>query len=86
MRSVVNAENRTRDFPVHETANALFCVIWGRFDPETEKGRTRAEAGEFVIVPKGVKHRPVVKGLRRFLMSESEGTVNKENSCGFYRD
>lgn len=42
--------------------------------------------GEFVIVPKGVLHRPVVNELTRFLMIELDGTLNKENSGDLYED
>ena len=84
--SVVNVENRTLDFHVHEASDELFYVIEGGFDLETEEGLTRVEAGEFVIVPKGKKHRPVVKELTRFLMIELEGTLNKENSGNLYED
>lgn len=86
MLSVVNVENRTLDFHVHEGSDELFYVIEGGFDLETEEGLTRVNAGEFVIVPKGVKHRPVVKALSRFLMIELEGTLNKENSGDLYED
>ena len=42
--------------------------------------------GEFVIVPKGTLHRPVVGKLTRFLMIELGGTLNKENSGELYED
>ena len=86
MLSVVNVENRTLDFHVHEASDELFYVIEGGFDLETEEGLTHVNAGEFVIVPKGVKHRPVVKALSRFLMIELEGTLNKENSGDLYEE
>ena len=86
MLSVVNVENRMLDFHVHEASDELFYVIEGGFDLETDEGLTRVEAGEFVIVPKGTKHRPVVKELTRFLMIELEGTLNKENSGDLYED
>ena len=86
MLSAVNVENRTLDFHVHETSDKLFYVIEGGFDPETEEGLTRVESGEFVIVPKGVKHRPVVKALTHFLMIELEGTLSKENSGYLYEE
>ena len=72
--SVVNVENRTLDFHVHENSD------------ETEDSLTRVNAGEFVIVPKGVKHRPVVKELTKFMMIEFAGTLNKENSGELYED
>ena len=84
--SVVNVENRTLDFHVHEGSDELFYVIEGSFHLETDNGLTKVDEGEFVIVPKGVRHRPVVEALTRFLMIELEGTLNKENSGDLYED
>lgn len=84
--SIVNVQNRTLDFHVHENSDELFFVIEGRFDLETEEKLTEVNAGELIIVPKGVKHRPVVKELTRFLMIELEGTLNKENSGPLYSE
>lgn len=84
--SVVNVENRTLDFHVHENSDELFYVIEGGFYLETKDGLTRVESGEMIIVPKGIRHRPVVKELTRFLMIELEGTLNKENSGDLYEE
>lgn len=84
--SVVNVENRTLDFHVHEKSDELFYVIEGSFHIETQDGLLQVNEGEFVIVPKGVLHRPVVKELARFLMIELDGTLNKENSGDLYED
>lgn len=84
--SVVQVENRTLDFHVHECSDELFFVIEGSFHLESEEGLTQINAGEFIIVPKGVKHRPVVKELTKFMMIELEGTLNKENSGDLYED
>jgi mannose-6-phosphate isomerase-like protein (cupin superfamily) len=84
--SVVNVENRTLDFHIHEGSDELFYVIEGSFHLETDEGLTEVNEGEFIIVPKGIRHRPVVKSLSRFLMIELEGTLNKENSGDLYED
>lgn len=84
--SVVNVENRTLDFHVHENSDELFYVIDGEFKLETEEGLIPVKSGEFVIVPKGTKHRPVVTTLTKFLMIEMDGTLNKENSGDLYED
>jgi mannose-6-phosphate isomerase-like protein (cupin superfamily) len=84
--SVVNVENRTLDFHVHENSDELFFVIEGAFHLETDEGLLPVSAGELVIVPKGVRHRPVVDELTRFLMVELEGTLNKENSGDLYEE
>ena len=84
--SVVNVENRTLDFHVHEQSDELFYVIEGAFELETDEGLTPVKSGEFVVVPKGTRHRPVVKELTRFLMIELDGTLNKENSGDLYEE
>ena len=84
--SVVNVKNRTLDFHVHEDSDELFYVIEGSFQLETADGLTRVDAGEFIIVPKGILHRPVVTSMTKFLMIELDGTLNKENSGDLYED
>lgn len=84
--SVVNVENRTLDFHVHEQSDELFYVIEGAFELETDEGLTLVKSGEFVVVPKGTRHRPVVKELTKFLMIELDGTLNKENSGDLYEE
>lgn len=84
--SVVQVEDRTLDFHMHECSDELFYVIEGGFYLETEKQKYRVNAGEYIIVPKGVKHRPVVNKLTKFLMIELEGTLTKENSGDLYED
>lgn len=86
MLSVVRVANRTLDMHIHEGSDELFYVIEGSFQLETEEGLQRVNQGEFVIVPKGIRHRPVVGALTKFLMIELDGTLNKENSGDLYED
>lgn len=82
--SVVNVKNRTLDFHVHDSSDELFYVIEGSFHLETDDGLIEINENELIIVPKGVRHRPVVKALTKFLMIELDGTLNKENSGDLY--
>ena len=84
--SVVQVENRTLDFHVHEGSDELFFVLEGKFQLETRQGLIDVNEGEFIIVPKGTEHRPVVTTLAKFLMIELDGTLNKENSGDLYED
>ena len=84
--SVVHVENRTLDFHVHENSDEMFYVIEGGFELETDEGLIPVAKGEFIIVPKGTRHRPVVKALSKFLMIELDGTLNKENSGELYEE
>ena len=84
--SVVQVENRTLDFHVHEESDELFYVIEGKFKLETKEGFTEVGEGEYIIVPQKTIHRPVVNELTKFLMIELDGTLNKENSGDLYED
>jgi len=84
--SAVQVQNRTLDFHIHEDSDELFYVIEGQFYLETEDQRYVVRTGEFIIVPKGVRHRPAVEELTKFLMIELKGTLNKENSGDLYNE
>jgi len=85
MLNVLQAENRTLDFHVHELSDELFYCIEGEFDIEFEDGTSHLLEGDFIIVPKGTSHRPICKGLVKCLLIELEGTLTKENTGGRYR-
>jgi mannose-6-phosphate isomerase-like protein (cupin superfamily) len=84
MLNVVQVENRTLDFHVHEGSDELFYVIKGRFYLEFEDGRVEMNAGDLLIVPKGTKHRPVCGDLVKMLLIDLSGALNNENCGGSY--
>lgn len=86
MLNVLQAENRTLDFHVHEHSDEMFYCIEGEFDIEFEDGLTHLCEGDFIIVPKGTMHRPVCKSLVKCLLIEVEGTLNKKNTGGTYNE
>ena len=86
MLNVLQAENRTLDFHIHENSDEMFYCIEGEFDIEFEDGMTHLSEGDFIIIPKGTKHRPVCKSLVKCLLVEVEGTLNKENTGGTYSE
>ena len=86
MLSVLQAENRTLDFHVHENSDEMFYCIEGEFDIEFEDGLTHLHEGDFIIIPKGTIHRPVCKALVKCLLIELEGTLNKDNTGGTYKE
>lgn len=86
MLNVLQAENRTLDFHIHENSDEMFYCIEGEFDIEFEDGLTHLCEGDLIIIPKGTKHRPVCKGLVKCLLVETEGTLNKENTGGAYTE
>ena len=86
MLNVLQAENRTLDFHTHENSDEMFYCIEGEFDIEFEDGLTHLCEGDFIIVPKGTRHRPVCKSLVKCLLIEVEGTLNKDNTGGTYKE
>lgn len=86
MLNVLQSENRTLDFHVHENSDEMFYCIEGEFDIEFEDGLTHLHEGDFIIIPKGTKHRPVCKTLVKCLLIEVDGTLNKDNTSGTYKE
>ncbi|MDR1464374.1 MAG: cupin domain-containing protein [Oscillospiraceae bacterium] len=86
--SVLQAEDRTLDFHVHETSDELFYVIEGQFELEFDEppggGLVPLAAGDLLIIPKGTRHRPVVTGRILCLLMELDGTLTRENTGGTY--
>ena len=82
--NVLQAENRTLDFHIHEQSDEMFYCIEGEFDIEFEDGITHLSEGDFIIVPKGTSHRPICAGLVKCLLIEIEGTLTNENTGGAY--
>jgi mannose-6-phosphate isomerase-like protein (cupin superfamily) len=71
---------------VHENSDELFYCIEGEFDIEFEDGLTHLCEGDFIIIPKGMKHRPICNELVKCLLIEVEGTLNQENTGGTYTE
>lgn len=84
MLNVLQAEDRILEFHTHNTSDEMFYCIEGEFDIEFEDGLTHLCEGDFIIIPKGTRHRPVCKALAKCLLIEVEGTLNKENTGGTY--
>lgn len=83
---VLQAENRTLDFHIHEASDELFYCIEGEFDIEFDDGLTHLCEGDLIVIPKGTRHRPVCKGLVKCLLIEAEGTLDKGNTGGAYKE
>lgn len=84
--SVVQVENRTLPLHIHEQSDEMFYVIEGSFTLETDKEQFNLKTGDFIIVPKGTPHHPIVSTKTKFLMVELSGTLNKENSGDKYEE
>lgn len=64
----------------HEHEDELFLVHRGRFRMEFRDGDVELEAGEMIVVPRGVEHRPVAEDEVEVLLFEPAGTINTGNA------
>src|ERR1700751_4803307 len=63
----------------HDNEDELFYVVKGSFDMELEKQTITINAGEFIIVPRGVEHRPNAREECQVLLFEPGTTLNTGN-------
>ena len=63
----------------HDQEDELFLVVKGWFHMEFRDRRVRIEEGEFLIVPRGVEHRPVADEEVHVLLFEPASTLNTGN-------
>ena len=63
----------------HDAEDELFLVVRGRFRMEYRDGHEWIERGEFLIVPRGVEHRPVADEEVEVLLFEPASTLNTGN-------
>lgn len=64
----------------HDTEDELFLVVQGRFCMEFRDRQVWLEAGEFLIVPHGVEHRPIAEEEVQVLLFEPATTLNTGNA------
>lgn len=63
----------------HEHEDELFLVVRGRFRMELRDRTIALEAGELLVVPRGVEHRPVADEEVEVLLFEPASTLNTGN-------
>ncbi|MCB9917432.1 MAG: cupin domain-containing protein [Planctomycetes bacterium] len=67
------------DWHHHEDEDELFLVIDGEFRMEFRGRSVQLAVGEFLIVPRGVEHRPVAEHEASILLFEPITTRNTGN-------
>jgi mannose-6-phosphate isomerase-like protein (cupin superfamily) len=63
----------------HDAEDELFLVVKGRFRMDYRDHSVWVEEGEFLIVPRGVEHRPVAETEAHVLLFEPASTLNTGN-------
>ncbi len=60
----------------HDHEDEMFLVVRGRLRLEFRDQDVWLEEGEFLVVPRGVEHRPVADNEAHILLFEPAGTLN----------
>ena len=63
----------------HEREDEMFLAVRGKFRIEFRDKTIELEAGDFLIVPRGVEHRPVAEEEAEILLFEPCGVKNTGN-------
>jgi mannose-6-phosphate isomerase-like protein (cupin superfamily) len=63
----------------HELEDEMFLVVGGSFVMEFRDRHVTLKEGEFIIVPRGVEHRPVAPQEAEVLLFEPATTLNTGN-------
>ena len=66
----------------HKETDEVFIVLQGTLNIEFRDGFVPLSAGEMVVVPKGVEHRPTAEEECHVLLVEPRGVVNTGDSGG----
>ena len=63
----------------HEREDELFLVLAGSFRMQLRDGEVIVREGEFIVVPRGVEHRPVADEECSVMLIEPRSTLNTGN-------
>lgn len=66
----------------HDNEDELFYVLEGTLEIEFRDSKVILNPNEFIIVPKGVEHRPVAEDEVSVMLFEPKTTVNTGNKTG----
>ena len=64
---------------LHENEDEMFLIIQGSLTIRLRDRDLAVNAGEFVIIPRGVEHMPVAREEVQLMMLEPKTTVNTGN-------
>jgi len=66
----------------HDDEDEMFLVVDGRFRTESRDREVWLEPAEFIVVPRGVEHRPVAEDEASVMLIEPASTLNTGNVTG----
>ncbi len=66
----------------HEDTDEVFIVLDGEMSIDFREGTVALRAGEMLVVPRGVEHKPHADGECQVMLVEPAGTVNTGDAGG----
>jgi len=66
----------------HAETDEVFIVLEGAMRIEFRDAKVDLHAGELLVVPKGIEHRPVAEHECKVLLVEPAGTINTGDAGG----
>ena len=66
-------------FHHHDNEDEMFLVVDGRFRMDFRDRQVWIEKGEFIVIPRGVEHRPVAEDEVSVILFEPATTLNTGN-------
>jgi mannose-6-phosphate isomerase-like protein (cupin superfamily) len=66
----------------HEETDETFIILDGELTIDFRDGEVHLAAGEMLVIPRGVEHRPRASAECRILLIEPAGTVNTGDAGG----
>lgn len=63
----------------HDHEDELFYVVKGSFDMQMRDKTITVNAGEFLVMPRGIEHKPVAKEEVEIMLFEPATTLNTGN-------
>ena len=63
----------------HDQEDELFFVVAGQLKIELRNQTVILEPGEFIVIPRGIEHRPVAENEVQVLLFEPASTLNTGN-------
>ena len=70
------------DWHSHEQEDEMFLVVKGNFEMHLRDRVIPISEGEFIIIPKGIEHKPVAQEEVHIMLFEPMSTVNTGNNSG----
>lgn len=66
-------------FHHHDNEDEMFLVVEGRFRMDFREHHVWIEKGEFIVIPRGVDHRPIAEEEVSVILFEPATTLNTGN-------